>query len=565
MKCKLDSSNRVYVNTILALIMIFMVSLVIIGFNDMFGPIGTASKEIDLNIKSLPGYALRTTMRFIFAMLLSVMFALVYALLAAKNKRIGAFLVPLLDIFQSIPVLGYLSFTVTAFLAIAPNNIFGIEMAIIFAIFTAQVWNIIFSVYQSLTTIPFELYQVSNVYKLNKWQIFWKVELPFAIPGLIWNMVLSISSSWFFIVVSEAISVGTNTYTLPGLGVYISVALQRADIEAVLYAMVAILGVIFLFNQLFFAPLIEWSHKFRYEFNSTATRSSSWLFDYLAKSSLFNYPGGILSRICRLFLQIKLPKIITNYSRIIGYILEITWWIIVVYVFKLMFEQVYVLFDRQLSVAEVIHVIKLGAITAFRVLAILLVASVLWVPIGVYIGLRPSLVIKIQPLLQFMTAIPANIYFPLFVIAILHFNLNPDIWLSLMMIIGSQWYILYNVIAGSQSIPTELLEVTKNLKLSGIKKWSKLILPAIFPFYITGMITASGGAWNASIVSEIITWGKSTVIATGIGSYVTINTTAGDFTKITIGIIVMSCYVVMINNILWQPLSNYASKKFRLE
>ena len=562
---QLNSSNRLYINIVISFIMILVAPVIIVGFNKMFGPITAAAQNIDLSIKSLPGYALRTTMRFILAMILSVVFALIYAVLAAKNKRIGAFLIPLLDIFQSVPVLGYLSFTVTAFLAIAPGNIFGIEMAIIFALFTAQVWNIIFSVYQSLTTIPKELYDVSDVYKLNKWQIFWQVELPFAIPGIIWNMALSISSSWFFIVASEAISVGTQTYTLPGLGVYISIALQNTNIEAVIYAMLTILAVIFIFNQLLFAPLISWSHKFRYEFNTGVTNTSSWLFDYLSRSTLFDSSANFFGRLSDGFLQIRLPHSITKHAKMISYIFEIIWWALIACSLGLIFKQVYVLFENHMSYGEVIHVIKLGAITSFRVLAMLLVSSIFWVPIGIFISLRPALVERIQPLLQFLTAIPANVYFPIFVITILHFNLNPEIWLSLMMIIGAQWYIVYNVIAGGQAIPTELLEASKNLKLSGLNRWIKLILPAILPFYITGMITASGAAWNASIVAEIITWGKDTITATGLGSYITINTSAGDFAKIAIGVIIMSCYVVIVNNILWQPLYDYASKKFRLE
>lgn len=554
-----------FINLTVMIITVLIIAFIYVGSTSMVGNIDIATQEIELNLSSLIKSTLRTSIRIIIALLCSTIMAIIYAILAAKNKYIGALLIPLLDIFQSVPVLGYLSFAVVGFLNLIPGNILGIELAIIFAIFSAQVWNMIFSVYQSLITIPKDLYEVSKIYHLNKWQIFWQVELPFAIPGLIWNMILSMSSSWFFIVASEAITVGNHRFNLPGLGTYIALALKEAHINLVLLGLAAILLVIFIFNQIIFAPLVSWSHKFKYEFNANTNKINSWFYDFLVSTTIFNFTKNFFHRISRVLLQLEFPSFIINRSKIITIGLETIWWIFIIVIFCSAANQVLELFSKHLSFSEITYVIKLGIITTIRVMMVLIIACLIWVPLGIIISQNIKLSKKMQPLLQFLTAIPANIYFPIFVGVIIYFKLNPEIWLSFMMIMGSQWYILYNILAGGQSIPTELIEATKNLKLSGFVKWKKLFIPSILPYLVTGLITASGGAWNASIVSEIISWGKDTITATGIGSYITINTMAGDLPKVAIGVLVMSSYVILMNFILWHPLSNYVSKKFRLD
>lgn len=553
------------INILTTIVILFILSFLIIGFTQMFGPIALIKEDISLNINHIPYYALRTSMRFLVAIFISIIVAIIYGITAAKNLRIRRVIIPLLDIFQSVPILGYLSFTIAGFVALTPGNIFGIELAIIFAIFSSQVWNIIFSTYQSFTTIPLEAYEVSRIYKLNNWQIFWRLELPFAIPGIIWNLVLSISNSWFFIVLAEAISIGNEVYNLPGLGSYIALAIKNTDYNAIFEAIIGISAVILIFNSLFFSPLVVWSQQFRYEFNTKTTNPSSFVYDLFKQSSitkLLEYPCKYFIKI---FLNLSLPKIITKHVKKLAYIIELFFWIGSIYFTIHICNLLYDLCYKYISLSDVKYVIELGSITALRVLVMLLLASIIWVPIGVMISSRPVLSSKIQPLIQFITSIPANIYFPIFVIMITDFHFNPEITLSFMMIMGAQWYILYNVIAGGESIPTELLEAAENFKIKGLQKWKKIILPAIFPFYITGMITASGAAWNASIVGEIITWGSQTVSTKGIGSYIAISTSNGDFARIALGIIIMSCYVVAINNILWAPLYEYASKKFRLD
>lgn len=553
------------INVLTTLVLIFILGTLSFGVKEMFGPMSLTNNTVSLDITNLPYYALRTSMRFIIAILASVSFSLIYGVLAAKNPRIRKVLIPLLDVFQSVPVLGYLSFTISFFIAIAPGNIFGIEMAIVFALFSSQAWNIAFSIYQSFVTIPVEISEVAKIYKLNKWQIFWRLELPFAIPGLIWNVILSVSSGWFFIVASEAISVGDKIYNLPGLGVYIAIALKQMDYYALCASLVTILCVIVIFNQLCFGPLTIWSQQFRYEFNTSSNNHSYYIYSLFKKSSITKILEGPTNYLIRLFLRIEIPTSIINYQKQMLYFLELLFWSMFLYSIFFIYKMLYQLCYNQICIDDIKHVMELGAITAFRIFIMVMLASFVWVPFGISISTNDNLVHNVQPLIQLLTSIPANLYFPAFVMAISTLNLNPEIALGGMMIMGSQWYILYNIIAGGISIPRELIETAESFHLKGITKWKQMLLPAIFPFYITGMISASGAAWNASIVSEVISWGSKTISATGIGAYIVTNTNNGDLARVALGVIVMIFYVVTINKILWNPLYSYASKKFRLD
>lgn len=559
------SYNLWIINILTLIVIIATFSILSFGLREMFGSWSLASAPVSLNIENLPYYALRTSMRFIVAIFCSLVFSLIYAVLAAKNLRMRKILIPLLDVFQSVPVLGYLSFTISLFIALAPGDIFGIEMAIVFALFSSQAWNIAFSIYQSFVTIPIEIQEVAKIYKLNKWQIFWRLELPFAMPGIIWNIVLSVSSSWFFIVVSEAISVGDKIYNLPGLGVYIALALKNMDYYALFASLGTILFVIIIFNQICFGPLAVWSEQFRYEFNSKTQNHSYYLYTLFKKSSIIKTLEAPVTYSIRIFLSLRFPPIITKYVIEIGYFLELIFWLAFCYSIFLICKILHQLCSGHIFLEDVKYVIELGAITAFRIFAMVSLASFIWVPVGIAISTKASVVHKIQPLIQLLTSIPANLYFPIFVIAISTLDLNPEIALGGMMIIGSQWYILYNIIAGGITIPTELTEIADSFHLKGWQKWTKILLPAIFPFYITGMISATGAAWNASIVSEVVSFGSNTISATGIGAYIVVNTNDGDLARVALGVIIMIFYVVTINKILWDPLYAYASKKFRLD
>ncbi|WP_175733398.1 ABC transporter permease [Burkholderia ambifaria] len=554
-------------------LIISILAMAIVGFHQTLAPIATLqAQKISLDPSNLPEYALRTTLRMLAAMVASLVFTLVYGTLAAKSRRIGMVLIPILDILQSVPVLGYISFTVTFFLALFPGRVLGAELAAIFAIFTSQAWNMTFSFYQSLRTVPRDLSEVSRGFHLTSWQRFWKLEVPFSMPGLIWNMMMSMSGGWFFVVASEAITVGNQTITLPGIGAYLAQAISDKNLGAVGWVIVAMSVVILAYDQFLFRPLVAWADKFRMENTASGDAPQSWLLDMMRRTHLIHQllvpAGWLLSQAAR--IPLRVPSLADSRSRAASAggssrIGDIVWGTFVILITVYVAWRVVSFVATGVTMADVGHVLVLGLITLLRVLVLIAIASVVWVPLGVLIGLRPALAEKIQPLAQFLAAFPANLLFPVFVIAIVHFHLNADIWLSPLIVLGTQWYILFNVIAGAMSYPNDYKEATKNFRIRGWQWWRQAILPGIFPYYVTGAITASGGAWNASIVSEFVQWGDTKVVAHGLGSYIAQTTAAGDFPKIILGIAVMSLFVTLFNRLLWRPMYAYAESRLRLD
>ncbi|WP_423763380.1 ABC transporter permease [Burkholderia sp. NLJ2] len=554
-------------------LIICLLAMAIVGFHQTMAPIGVLqTQKIALDPSNLPEYALRTTLRMLAAMVASLVFTLVYGTLAAKSRRAGMVLIPILDILQSVPVLGYISFTVTFFLALFPGRVLGAELAAIFAIFTSQAWNMTFSFYQSLRTVPRDLSEVSRGFHLTPWQRFWKLEVPFSMPGLIWNMMMSMSGGWFFVVASEAITVGNQTITLPGVGAYLAQAISDKNIGAIGWVIVAMSVVILAYDQFLFRPLVAWADKFRMENTASGDAPQSWLLDMMRRTHLIHQllvpAGWLLSQAAR--IPLRLPSLKGTRSRgasarASSRIGDIVWGAFVILLTVYVVWRVVSFVATGVTMAEVGHVLVLGLITLLRVLVLIAIASVIWVPLGVLIGLRPALAEKIQPLAQFLAAFPANLLFPVFVIVIVHFHLNADIWLSPLIVLGTQWYILFNVIAGAMSYPNDYKEATKNFRIRGWQWWRQAILPGIFPYYVTGAITASGGAWNASIVSEFVQWGDTKVVAHGLGAYIAQMTAAGDFPKIILGIAVMSLFVTLFNRLLWRPMYAYAESRLRLD
>ncbi|MET3823128.1 MULTISPECIES: ABC transporter permease [Burkholderia] len=554
-------------------LIIGILAMAIVGFHQTLAPIATLqTQKISLDPSNLPEYALRTTLRMLAAMVASLVFTLVYGTLAAKSRRVGMVLIPILDILQSVPVLGYISFTVTFFLALFPGRVLGAELAAIFAIFTSQAWNMTFSFYQSLRTVPRDLSEVSRGFHLTPWQRFWKLEVPFSMPGLIWNMMMSMSGGWFFVVASEAITVGNQTITLPGVGAYLAQAISDKNLGAVGWVIVAMSVVILAYDQFLFRPLVAWADKFRMENTASGDAPQSWLLDMMRRTHLIHQllvpAGWLLSQAAR--IPLRAPSLAGARSRAASVrgssrIGDIVWGTFVILITVYVAWRVVSFVATGVTMGEVGHVLVLGLITLLRVLVLIAIASVVWVPLGVLIGLRPALAEKIQPLAQFLAAFPANLLFPVFVIVIVHFHLNADIWLSPLIVLGTQWYILFNVIAGAMSYPNDYKEATKNFRIRGWQWWRQAILPGIFPYYVTGAITASGGAWNASIVSEFVQWGDTKVVAHGLGSYIAQTTAAGDFPKIILGIAVMSLFVTLFNRLLWRPMYAYAESRLRLD
>ncbi|MGR3886007.1 ABC transporter permease [Pseudomonas sp. 1152_12] len=539
---------------------------------ETWAPIATLQSEvISLDPANLPEYAMRTTLRMLAAMVAALIFTLLYGTLAAKSRRAEKLLVPVLDILQSVPVLGYISFTVTFFLLLLPGRVLGAEFAAIFAIFTSQAWNMTFSFYQSLRMLPHDLVEVSTNLRLSGWQKFWKLDVPFAMPGLVWNMMMSMSGGWFFVVASEAITVGDKTITLPGVGSYLALAIAQKDLHAVGYVILAMVAVIMIYDQFLFRPLVAWADKFRME--STASQSAapqSWVLNLIQRTRVVQ---RILRPITRAISRLgnkrfslagsafkALPVETPGTSKIIDW----AWGTLISLMAAYALYHIVLYVGTEVTVAEVGHVFVLGLITLLRVTGLILIASLIWVPLGVMIGLRPSLAEKIQPLAQFLAAFPANLLFPVFVIVIVHYHLNPDIWLSPLIVLGTQWYILFNVIAGASAFPNDFKEAAANFRIRGWLWWRKVMLPGIFPYYVTGAITASGGAWNASIVSEYVSWGQDKVVAHGLGAYIAQTTAAGDFPKIALGVVVMSIFVVAFNRAVWRPMYALAENKLRL-
>ncbi|MDR7006022.1 MULTISPECIES: ABC transporter permease [Paraburkholderia] len=554
-------------------LIICIIAMAAIGFHETLAPMSTLKTQaISLDPANLPEYAMRTTLRMLAAMVASLIFTLVYGTLAAKSRRAGLVLVPILDILQSVPVLGYISFTVTFFLALFPGRVLGAELAAIFAIFTSQAWNMTFSFYQSLRTVPRDLDEVSRGFHLTSWQRFWKLEVPFSMPGLIWNMMMSMSGGWFFVVASEAITVGNNTITLPGIGAYLAQAIVVKNLHAIGWVILAMTVVILAYDQLLFRPLVAWADKFRMETTSSGDAPESWLLDLIRRTRLIHrllVPlGWMFAKAARVPFRLpalqrprfQIPQI--QKSSRLG---DIVWAALVLIGTVYVVYRVFIYVRTGVSLDEVGHVFMLGLITLLRVVVLIAIASVIWVPVGVLIGLRPALAEKIQPLAQFLAAFPANLLFPVFVIVIVRFHLNPDIWLSPLIVLGTQWYILFNVIAGATSYPNDYREAAKNFHIRGWQWWRQAMLPGIFPYYVTGAITASGGAWNASIVAEFVQWGDTKVAAHGLGAYIAQSTAAGDYPKIIVGIAVMSLFVTLFNRLLWRPMYAYAEAKLRLD
>src|SRR3984893_12640070 len=529
------------------------------------------STVVSLDYKLLPYYALRTTLRMFAAIAASLIFTFVYATLAAKSRRAALVLIPLLDVLQSVPILGFLSFTVTFFLGLFPGSILGAECAAVFAIFTSQAWNMAFSFYQSLRNVPRDLIEVARGFKLSGWQRFWQLETPFAMPGLIWNMMMSMSGGWFFVVASEAISVGDRTIKLPGIGSYLSLAIAEKRIDGVFAAIITMLADIIAYDQLLFRPLVTFGARFRVELTAGQRQEKSFVAQVFARTrwirALMRGPGQVFQSIALLRMELLLGSRapISRRSLALSRLIDLLW---LAFIALSTIWAVWLITDyirQELGWSEVWRAVLYTVFTMVRVILLMALATVVWVPVGVWIGLRPAVAEKVQPLAQFLAAFPANVVFPVAVVLILKFSLNPDIWLSFLIILGTQWYILFNVIAGASAFPNDLKEAVANFRIRGWDWWKNVIIPSIFPYYVTGALTASGGSWNAAIVAEYVKWGNDTVSAHGIGAYIAKATADGDYPKIVLGVAVMSIFVIMFNRLLWRPLYGLAERRLRLD
>ena len=520
---------------------------------------------ISLAPSALVGYSARTALRMLIAMSASLVFTFTYATLAAKSRRAEVLLVPLLDFLQSVPILGF-SITTPFFLQLTPGRVAGAEMAAIFLIFTSQAWNMAFSFYHSLRSIPDELIEVARNFRLSPWMRFWRLEVPFAMPALIWNMMMSMSGGWFFVVASEAISVGNTTVTLPGVGSYIALAIEQKNLGAIGWAIGAMFVVILIFDQLLFRPLIASADWFRLEQEVGLTPSRSWALTMMRRSRVL----GLIARAFAALLRAgrkpgEAPQALPERRRSVwdAHWIDYAWYVLLGLLGLVAVVKTTGFVLGEVHPAEIGQVILFGFITLVRVAVLIALASLVWVPIGVAVGMRPRLA-SIAPVAQFLAAFPANLLFPIVVSAVVLLKLNPDIWLSPLMILGTQWYILFNVIVGASALAPDLRYAAENLGVRGWLWWRRVALPLVFPFYVTGAITASGGSWNASVAAEVVSWGQQKLTAHGIGAYIAEATSHGDFQRTVLAILVLSLFVVTLNRLFWRPLYARAERKFRL-
>ena len=526
------------------------------------------TSPVTLDAVHLPEYALRTTLRMFAALGASLVFTFVVATAAARSKKAEMLIVPALDILQSVPVLGFLTFTVTMFMNLFPGNQLGVEFAAIFAIFTSQAWNMAFSFYQSLRSLPSDLDEVTRNFGFSPWRRFIRLELPYAIPSLVWNMMMSMSGGWFFVVASEAITVGHTSIALPGIGSWLALAIERQDMGAVTWGVVAMAVVIVLYDQFFFRPIIAWADKFRFEQTASQEAPQSWLYDLIHRTRFLRQAFSLLTVPVKKLAAIKWSKlppapevrIPAQANRAI----DVAWIVLVVVACGFSVWELIAYISRSLNWGDLGLVVAMGLATLVRVALLIVLASVIWVPIGVWIGLRPVWAERLQPIAQFLAAFPANVLFPVVASLVVAGHLDPNVWLSPLMILGTQWYILFNVIAGASAIPGDMKEVSRMFGLKGWQWWRQVALPAVFPYYVTGALTASGGSWNASIVAEAVDWGKTHLEAFGLGAYIAKATAIGDYPRVALGIAVMSVFVIGFNRTVWRPLYGYAERRLRM-
>ena len=523
---------------------------------------------VSLDPRFLPYYAARSTLRMFLALGASLLFSVFYGYIAAKSRRAERVLIPLLDVLQSVPVLGFLSITVTGFIALFPGSLLGLELASIFAIFTSQAWNMTFAFYQSLRTVPRELDEAVTLYRLPRWQRFLRLEVPAATIGLLWNAMMSFGGGWFFVAASEAISVLNQSYTLPGIGSYVTTAVEAQDIHALLWALAAMAVAIILVDQLFWRPLVAWGDRFKLEHSAAAEVPQSWVLDLLRSARLPQLLASIvapvretLSTLCARLFPARAPRRTRapdnrHDDRLYDALLVILAMGLGVWGVHFILTEV--------GLGEMGQVLLMGLATFARVILLVILSTVMWVPIGVAIGFTPRLARLLQPVVQFLASFPANFLFPFATMIFLHVGLSLNIGGIVLMSLGAQWYILFNTIAGAMSIPNDLREMTRNLGVRGWRLWQSLIIPGVFSAWVTGGITASGGAWNASIVSEIVVWGNTTLTAYGLGAYIASATKEGDWPRIVLGVGCMCVFVVGLNRCCWRRLYHLAETKYRL-
>ena len=529
-------------------------------------PVNT-SFEIDLSIGALPRYTFFSLCRGVAAFGLSFFFTLVYGYVAARVRGADRVMLPVLDILQSIPVLGFMPGVVLALAALFPNTNVGLELAAVLMIFTGQVWNMTFSFYHSLRAIPSDLMEASAIYRFNWWRRFKRVELPFSTVGLVWNGMMSMAGGWFFLTINEAFRLGDKDFRLPGVGAYMSVAIDRDDYGAMVAAVIAMVIMIVIVDQLFWRPLVAWSNKFKFEDTAASTVTKSWVLELLRRTRFYAWLRERGDRVQKAARAAPPKKLVVreaaprrpgvgramSTTALVAFIALCAWggW-------KLA-HMLAVLTADDWSSIGVASMYTLGRTT----LAVAL-GSIWAIPAGIYIGTHPRASRILQPVVQIAASFPAPMLFPIVLLVLARFDVSLSWGSIILMMLGTQWYILFNVVAGAMSIPNELHEVATVYRFTRAQRWKRVLLPGVFPSLVTGWVTAAGGAWNASIVSEYIRAGGKLQTTKGLGALISTAAEGGRFAMLAAGVLVMAIVVVAINRTFWKRLYHLAERKYAL-
>lgn len=532
-------------------------------------PAVISGPQISLQPSALPYYALLSIRRMFSAYILSLAFSIFYGYTAARRPGAERWLMPVLDILQSVPILSFLPVVLLSLTAILPQQT-AVELAAVILIFTSQAWNLTFSFYQSMTTIPAELREAAAVFRLSPWLRFREMEMPFASLGLIWNSVMSWAGGWFFLMAAEIFTLGDKDFRLPGLGAYLQTAASQGNISALLLGLGTLVLIIILLDQLVWRPLLAWAERFKVSQVENDAPATSWFLNSLRRSHLLTLLRGLLSPVTR-----RLDKAFNRPPTVIASLEPATtdnrrsWqgWLVLVVIGLLLawgiFEMVRLLLTLPL---EVYQQILIGAGATFLRVVVAVVIALMWtIPVGVLIGTSARAAKLLQPVVQILAAIPATALFPVLLLGLLNVPGGGNIAAVVLMLLGTQWYVLFNVIAGASAIPQDLKYTTSLIGLHGWKRWRTLLLPALFPYIITGLITASGGAWNASIVAEYTTFGGQVNQVTGLGALITSATAQGNYAVLLASTLTMILIVVLVNHFFWRRLYHVAETRYRMD
>jgi NitT/TauT family transport system permease protein len=550
------------------IVILFIVALLYVGARLAFNaPAFIEGPQISLEPATLPWYTLLSVGRMLAAYFLSLLFTLTYGRMAAYNRRAEAILMPLLDILQSVPILSFLPIVLLGLSAFLPQRI-AAELASIVLIFTSQAWNMTFGWYQSLTTIPKELREASAIFRLNAWLRFKRLELPFAMIGLIWNSIMSWAGGWFFLMAAEIFTVGSKDFRLPGLGAYLHEAANQGDFRAIAFGLAALITTIVALDQFVWRPLLAWADRFKVEMVESDEPPTSWFYDLIHASRLFLWAGSLFAQANEKFdhWMIRRAPIQADWKENGS---KLDWKLVAFYVLI----GIFILYGGYRAAEMLFSVpwlqwgqIGVGVLATFLRVSVSLIIALLWtIPIGVAIGTNRRVAAVLQPIVQVTASVPATAIFPVLLFFFINMTGGLNIAAIFLMLMGTQWYLLFNVIAGASAIPQDLKYTSALLGLSRWERWRTLILPALFPYIITGAITASGGAWNASIVAEYVHFGGQTLFATGIGSLISQATANGNYPLLLASTLSMIVAVVLVNRLFWRRLYKTAEEKYRME